>query len=52
LEEEEELMEKSFSNLSLSSVKKNYYALTKEVQGIKSRVIRLEEEDERQRKRL
>jgi chromosome segregation ATPase len=49
---EEKHMEKSSSNQSLSTLKKNYYTLAKEVNGIESRVVRLEEEDERQRRRL
>ena len=45
-------MENSSSNQSLSSIKKHYYALAKEVRGIESRVMRLEEEDEKQRRKL
>jgi hypothetical protein len=41
--EEKEYMEKSSSNQSLSTIKKNYYALAKEVHGVESRVTRLEE---------
>lgn len=40
------------SNQSLSTIKRKYYALAKEVRGIESRVLRLEEEDEKQRRKL
>lgn len=45
-------MENTSTNETLSSVKKHYYALAKEVQSIESRVMKLTEEDDKQRRKL